>query len=253
MTQKDKAELFRSLHQKGDPIVLYNIWDAGGAKAVTVAGAKAVATGSWSVADAHGYADGEEIPLDLLAIVAKRIVETVDVPVSIDFEGCYSVDPDGVEINVGHILDTGVVGINFEDQVVGGEGMYSQEDQAARIAAAKRAGDNKDVPFVINARTDLFLKNLDESTHTGLISEAKDRAAAYAEAGAGSFFVPWLKDPELIADICENVSLPVNVMMRPGMPNIATLSSLGVARISYGPGPYRKYVASLTDQFKGLK
>ncbi|MEO0362973.1 MAG: isocitrate lyase/phosphoenolpyruvate mutase family protein, partial [Pseudomonadota bacterium] len=145
-----KATLFRSLHKPGAPLVLYNVWDAGGAKSLVDAGAPAVATGSASVAWAHGYGDGEEAPLELVLTVASRIAAAVDAPVTIDFEGAYAAEPDGVEANVARLAAIGVVGMNFEDQVVGGEGLHPIETQAARIGAARRgAGED----FFVNART----------------------------------------------------------------------------------------------------
>lgn len=138
MSQADKAKQFAALHKKGEPIVLYNIWDAGTAQAATKAGAKAVATGSASVAAAHGYGDGEEIPLSLVEIIASRIAESVDVPFSLDFEGAYADSAADVKENAARIIKTGAVGVNFEDQKVQGAGLYSVDEQCARIAAFGR-------------------------------------------------------------------------------------------------------------------
>lgn len=209
MTQARRALDFTQLHVPGQPLVLYNIWDAGGAKAVAKAGAKAIATGSWSVAAAQGYGDGQKIPLDLLLQIVARITETVELPVTIDFEGCYAEAPESVAANVSRVIEAGAIGINFEDQIVGGEGLHPMEAQCGRIAAARRAAGTAEVPLFINARTDLFLKEKDDSKHEGLMAEAKERAAAYAEAGASGFFVPGLTDPALIRNVCEAVSLPV--------------------------------------------
>ena len=104
-TQNEKAELFRKLHVKGDPLILFNIWDAGSAKAVQEAGAKAIATGSWSVAAANGYDDGQQMPLELAIANLERIVATVDPPVTIDLEGGRATDklvPEGIEGRVAH-------------------------------------------------------------------------------------------------------------------------------------------------------
>ncbi len=248
MNQKQKAEAFFALHRKGDPVILYNVWDAGSAKAVAGAGAKAIASGSWSVAAAGGYADGQAIPLPALLDVARAIVAATDLPVSIDFEGAYAVDPDAVALNVAQVADTGAIGINFEDQVVGGNGLHPIELQARRIRAIRQMADRRDLPFFINARTDLFLKEGDAAKHGGLVPAAIERGLAYAEAGANGFFVPWLADPELIGRICEAVPLPVNVMMKPGAPDAKTLAKAGVARISYGPGPYRAMIDWLGKQ-----
>ncbi|MEM8755082.1 MAG: isocitrate lyase/phosphoenolpyruvate mutase family protein [Pseudomonadota bacterium] len=229
-----KAALFRSLHKPAAPLVLYNVWDAGGAKSLVDAGAPAVATGSASVAWAHGYDDGEEVPLELVLTVASRIAASVDAPVTIDFEGAYAAEPDGVEANVARLAATGVVGMNFEDQVVGGEGLHPIETQAARIGAARRgAGED----FFVNARTDLFLKSKPEE-HAGLVGAALERAAAYAEAGADGFFVPLLTSPDLVAEVAERSPLRINVMARGDMASPAAAAKLGVARVSYGPAPY---------------
>lgn len=252
MTQIDKAKAFKALHRKGDPVVLYNIWDAGSAKAVAESGARALATGSWSVAAANGYGDGQKIPMNLLVDVARSIVAATDLPVSIDFEGVYSDKADEAARNVAGIVEIGAVGINFEDQVVGGSGLYTIEAQAARIKAIRAMADGKGIPFFINARTDLFLKVSDDARHPPLVDEAIERAAAYAEAGADGFFVPWLSNPDLIKRVCDAVPLPVNVMMRAGIADVKTLAGLGVARISYGPGPYRAMIEWLKGQASGV-
>ena len=252
MSQADKARQFADLHVPGSPVVLYNIWDAGSAKAIADAGAKAVATGSWSVAAAHGYSDGQAIPIDLALQVISRIVETVDLPVSLDFEGGYAESPEGIEANIARVLETGAIGINFEDQVVGGSGLHPVEAQSANITAARRAADSAGIPFFINARTDLFLKQKDRAKHGELIAEAKDRAAAYAEAGASGFFAPGLADPDLIGGLCETSSLPVNIIMFDGVPAVDMLASLGVARVSYGPRPYVWAMADVAERFRGI-
>ncbi|PDV89300.1 phosphonomutase [Rhizobium sp. H4] len=248
MNQTEKAKAFHALHQKGNPIVLYNIWDAGTAKAVAEAGAKALATGSWSVAAAHGYADGEKLPMSVLVETAKFIADFVDLPLSVDFEGAYSAEPAGAAANVARLVEAGAVGINFEDRVVAGEGLYPVESQAARIRAIRGMADGKDIPFFINARTDLFLAESDLAKHAGLVDEAIERGRAYAAAGGNGFFVPGLIDPGLIEKICAASSLPVNVMMRAGAPDVKTLARLGVGRISYGPGPYRSMMDKLKQE-----
>ena len=252
MTQSAKATNFAALHVAGDPLVLYNIWDAGSAKAMADAGASAIATGSWSVAAAQGYGDGEKLPLELLLEIAGRIVAATDLPVSIDFEGGYARAPKQLADNIRRLLETGAVGINFEDQIVGGDGLYGIDEQAERIAAIRAVADQAKVPLFINARTDLFLKEKDASKHTGLIEQAIERAGRYAAAGASGFFAPGLSDPNLIAQICAAVSLPVNVMRLGSSPSRADLNALGVARISAGPAPYRTMIAELTARFKAL-
>src|SRR5580704_9929197 len=112
MSQSGKAKEFAALHIKGTPLVLYNAWDAGSAKAIVDAGAKAVATSSWSVAAAQGYKDGEVMPLALAEGIAARIASTVDVAVTVDFEGGYSEDDGELANNISRLLEFGVIGIN---------------------------------------------------------------------------------------------------------------------------------------------
>lgn len=247
MTYRDRAHAFAALHQPGTPVVLYNIWDAGSAKAVADAGAVALATGSWSVAAAQGFGDGEEIPLDLLMEISARIVSSSDLPLTVDFEGGFATDPATLTANARRLVETGAVGINFEDQIVGGEGLHSVEDQAARVAAMRAA----DADYFINARTDLFLKQRDATQHAGLVEAALIRAEAYAKAGASGFFVPGLTDADLIAQITKAAPLPVNVMMRPSM-TLSDMAAAGVARASYGPGPYVKAMQQVAEAFKAL-
>lgn len=248
MNQADKARAFAALHVKGDPLVLYNIWDAGTARAVAAAGARAVATGSWSLAAAHGYEDGERIPLGLVATVVARIAATVDLPVSVDVEGGYGTTAEQLSGTVETIVGTGAVGINLEDQVVGGDGLYGVAEQAGRIAAIRGAADRIGVPLFVNARTDLFLKESDRSRHAALLAAAKERATAYAGAGASGFFAPGLADPELIAGLCAASPLPVNIMTGEGVPGRDVLADCGVARISHGPFPYIAAMRWLQEQ-----
>ena len=241
--QNEKAEFFADLHNPGDPIILFNIWDPGSAKAVAEAGAKAIATGSWSVAAAYGYADGQALPLDLEIDNIRRIVESVALPVTLDFEGGYAESPEDLKANIARVIEAGAIGINFEDQIVGGEGLYSIEQQAARIRAVREAADGADVALFINARTDVFLKSLAGPHTQDHVDEAIARAKAYAAAGASGLFAPGLRDAELIRDLCRRSPLPVNIMVMPDAPsNSAEMAALGVARISYGPGPYRKMI-----------
>lgn len=244
MTQADKARLLTSLHRPGDPLILYNAWDAGSARTVAEAGAKAIATGSASVAAAHGCHDAEALPLELALANAARVVEAVELPVTIDFEGAYAVAPDAVAANMARLARTGAVGCNFEDQVIGGEGLHAVEAQAARIRAA-RAAVGPD--FFINARTDIFLKAKPEAHDIAKVDEALERARAYAEAGASGFFVPGLIDLDLLARVCTASPLPVNFMAFPGAPEAAAVAAAGVARISHGPFPYKLAMKALKD------
>lgn len=245
--QLDHARRFAALHVKGRPFVLYNIWDAGSAKAVREAGASAIATGSWSVAAASGFDDGEKMPLELVLANLQRIVAAVDVPVSLDFEGGYARDPRAIADNVVRVIHAGAVGINFEDQIIGGDRLYPIGEQADRIRAARTAADRAGMPLFINARVDLFLKSPASAHHETLVDEALQRGAAYASAGASGVFFPGVVDARLIGELCAGSSLPVNVISKPGVPSNQELARLGVARISHGPFPYRQMIATLKD------
>lgn len=236
MSQAEKAAAFAKLHVKGSPVLLYNAWDAGSARAIEAAGAKAIATSSWSVAAAQRYSDGEDIPLDVALAIVERIAASIQVPLTVDFEGGYSDDDSALAENIGRLLDRGAIGINFEDRVVKGTGLYDIDRQARRIATIRAAAEKRRIPLFINARTDLFLNR--GGQHSAEIGAALDRARLYADAGASGFFVPGLEDEALIGRIVEGSPLPVNVMVMEGVPANDRLAALGVARISYGPIPY---------------
>jgi len=241
------AETFKSLHIKSDPVVLFNVWDAGTAAIVQSAGAAAIATGSWPVAAAQGYEDGEKIPLELMLENLRRVVGAVDLPVSSDIEGAYSVAPKGVADTVVQVVQAGAVGINFEDQIVGGDGLHDIDVQTARVAAARDGADQAGSNIFINARTDLFLKAKPEE-HADLLDEALTRAHAYAGAGGDGFFAPALTDEGLIKQLCADCPLPVNILALPHAPSASILADLGVARISHGPVPYKKMAAWFVEQ-----
>ena len=242
-----KSDLFQSLHVKSDPLVLYNVWDAGTAAIVQAAGAKAIATGSWPVATAHGYEDGEKIPLELMLDNLRRIVATVDLPVSCDIEGGYSPRAKGVADMAEQVVRAGAIGFNFEDQIVGGDGLHDITVQSARIAGARDGADKAGTNIFINARTDLFLKAKPED-HGAHLPEALERAHAYAAVGANGFFAPGLTDESLIRQLCADCPLPVNILALPHAPAAAVLADLGVARISHGPVPYKKMAAWFEEQ-----
>ncbi|WP_085906493.1 isocitrate lyase/PEP mutase family protein [Kiloniella majae] len=249
---QEKASTFRNLHKKGDPLVLYNIWDPGTAKIAAGAGAPAIATGSWSVAEAFGFPDGEKLPRDLAMENINRICNSVDVPVSLDLEAGYGTTPEQVAQSVALAGQNGAVGVNFEDQIIDGEGLYSVEDQVARVSAARKASNALDVPLFINARTDIFLKASVSDDKRKLLEEVIVRGQAYADAGADGFFVPGLIDANLIKELCEKCPLPVNIMMMSGCPSIRELTALGVARISHGPGPFRAAMAMIEKDCSAL-
>ena len=238
-----KFETFAALHVPGDPVVLYNIWDVGSALAVVKAGAKGLATGSHPVGDASGFGDAEQVPLDFVFANAGRIADAIDpLPLTVDFEGAYSDDPEEGGRNVARLKETGAVGCNFEDQRVGEEGIHPLEFQVRRIEAIRRAvGDD----FFINARTDLFLKVKEQDD--SLIEHVIERGKAFADAGASGFFVPRLADPRQVERVVREVPLPLNLIAFPGAPPKAEWVVAGVARISHGPFPHRALMEQRTE------
>jgi 2-methylisocitrate lyase-like PEP mutase family enzyme len=245
--QAEKAQKFADLHVKGDPLIIFNAWDAGTAAAVTEVGAKAVATGSYAVALANGYADGENVPLKFVLKNLERIVATVELPVSLDFEGGYAIEPEPLGKNIEQVIKAGAIGINFEDRVVNGEGLYPIDQQCERIRAIRQASDASGIPLFINARADVVLP-LPTDQHTAShLDQLIERARAYAEAGASGFFAPGLVNPDLIGKLCEASPLPVNILFWPGVPSSKELASLGVARISYGGGTYRTAMGAFKE------
>ena len=242
-----KFDDFVKLHVPGNPLVLFNAWDPGSAAAVAKSGAKAIATGSASVSMANGFGDGQEVPLDLALANAERIVRSVELPVTVDFEGGYAEEVEILAENGSRLAATGAIGCNFEDQVVGTDRLYAIEDQAARLAALRKGvGDT----FFINLRTDLFLKAPAESHDAELADQAIERGRAYADAGANGFFIPGLADLSLVEKICGMVRLPVNAMHLPGGPTRAQWASAGIARVSHGPFPFMAMQDWLTSEAK---
>jgi 2-methylisocitrate lyase-like PEP mutase family enzyme len=236
-TQHEKAARFRALHIAGRPLVLFNVWDPGSAKAVTEAGAAALATGSWSVAKANGFGDGEKIPLDLAIDNLARIVAATTLPVSADIESGYGKDPEAVYRTVERTVKAGAVGCNLEDSFPETGKLRGLPEQVLRIEAARKAA-NAVPEYFINARSDVFFQKPAEAHDVAMIEETLERAHAYAAAGADGLFAPGLVDEALIAKLAAASPLPLNVMVSDRTPNLRSLANAGVARVSHGPGPY---------------
>ena len=242
----DQTAIFRALHVPGDPLVLFNIWDAGSAKAVARAGAKAIATGSFGVAESQGFADGEGFPLERAIEVAKSVIGSVDVPVTFDLESGYGVDNAGVKRSAELAFAAGAAGINLEDRMPGETALLPVSEAAERVAAAVSSG------LFVNARTDIYRGLKPENYGQHLIDTVLERAEAYAKAGAGGLFVPFLGDHDAIKSICAGSPLPVNILWGPGRGTKAELAALGVARISYGHGPWAAAMNWLSDQAEAV-
>ena len=240
----EKIKAFGDLHIPGKPLILYNIWDAGSAKVVADAGAKAIATGSWGVACSLGFKDGETLPLDAALENLQRVISVTDLPVTIDMEAGYGADAAAVGASVVNAASAGAVGINLEDKDPVTRLLFETVEAAARIKAAAESG------LWINARTDVFIVTPKDAHDAALADTVIERAKAYADAGANSLFVPFVYDAALIARLCENSPLPVNILVGEGIPDIKALAALGVARISHGHGPWAKAMQDLGEAAK---
>jgi 2-methylisocitrate lyase-like PEP mutase family enzyme len=233
MEQKEqaaKAEAFRALHQGPHLLLLPNAWDAMSARIIAESGFPAIATTSGGVSWALGYADGEAAPWDEIVAATGRMARAVEVPVTADIEAGFGDTPEAVACSIGDIIQVGAVGVNLEDGLRGSVPIRTVEDAAARIHAAREAARAAGVPIVINARTDLYLKNIgDEAAR---FDEAVARARAYLAAGADCFYPISLRDPATIGRLTKAVGAPVNINVRAGHPNVAELEALGVRRAS---------------------
>lgn len=238
----NQIEAFAAMHVPGDPLILVNIWDAGSAKAVAAAGARALATGSYGVAGAHGRDDGEDFPLDDAVANLERILAVTDLPVSIDMESGYGGDPAAVGASIDRVRSAGAAGINMEDRLPGEQQLLPIPQAQARYRAAADTG------IFVNARCDIF-RGVDAAADKGpLVAAALERARAYADAGAASFFVPFLADPRTIEAICKSSPLPVNILRSSNASTHEQLAALGVARISHGHQPWAAAMQWLKDE-----
>ena len=244
---QQKADRFGRLHQPGNPLLLCNIWDAGSAKAVEAAGAAALATSSWSLAAAHGYKDGEQLPRETLLTAVRAIARCTELPLSVDIESGYGPAPADVRRTVELTIEAGAIGCNLEDSHPADGTLRSIPEQVERIRQARKGAEAAGIGYFINARCDLFFTKAASEDPESLMQAAIERVSAYADAGATGFFVPGLVREDLIAELAGRKRLPINVMLGDMASPIDTFSKLGVARISYGPAPYLAAMNALGD------
>ncbi|HEU5450394.1 MAG TPA: isocitrate lyase/phosphoenolpyruvate mutase family protein, partial [Terriglobales bacterium] len=234
-------ETLRALHRSGPPLLLINVWDVAGARIVEELGYPALATSSAAIANALGYADGQQIRRDEMLAVVARIAAAVKVPVTADMEAGYGSTPEAMADTVRAMLAAGAVGLNLED--VENEKFVPLERQVAKIRALREAGAAAGVPLVINARTDVYLHpGCPESND---YDEAVRRTKAFRAAGADCVFVPGLVDLALIQRLLRHSPGPINILATPKAPPLRQLFDAGVRRISTGSGPYRAAMAML--------
>ncbi|MGC0155057.1 isocitrate lyase/PEP mutase family protein [Chromobacterium vaccinii] len=233
-----RARTFRRLHQTGRPLLLPNVWDALSARVFEQAGFPALATSSAAVAWSLGYRDGGELPREELVAAVARIARVLQAPLSVDLEDGFGGSPEAVADTVAAVIRAGAAGVNLEDGRRDAAGRFclrGADEMRERLRAARAAADALDAPIFINARTDLFLHG--EGPAEAHFDETLARARLYLDGGADGVFPIGLSDPALLARLCGAVAAPVNVAATAGLPGLAELSALGVARVSTAIGP----------------
>jgi len=233
--QTAKFRHFQQLHNSGKLLILPNIWDSLGALLLEELGYPAVATASFSVAMTNGYDDGENISFDHLVSILKRIAGNVAIPVTADIESGFAQDESHLEKNIEQLLQTGIVGINFEDSDKKTHSLLPLELQCQRIMLIKKVSERSRVPLFINARTDVYTKGKEFITSRARLEETIKRGLAYKDAGADCFFPLAMHDRDEIKKTVKLLQMPINIIITPGVPDLNVLEEMGVARVSLGP------------------
>lgn len=250
-TQRDRARRFLEMHRSGT-LVLPNAWDAASAVVIAEAGAVAIATTSSGVSWSYGVPDGEALGRDDAIAAVARVARAVSVPVTADVEAGYGASAADVAATVEAALDAGAVGANLEDRSHGGaEPLRPVDEQCARLAAAREAASRRGIPFVLNARTDVFLVAVGDPGERE--ERVLERAGRYRDAGADCLFVPGVVDLEVIARLVARSPLPLNVLLAPAAgPTLRQLAEAGVRRISVGSTLARVALLAVRDATRQL-
>jgi len=228
---KERAERLLALHQPGNPVVLPTVWDAWSARLAVDAGFAALTVGSHPVADSVGKADQEGMTYDDVVTRVKQITAAVDVPVSVDIESGYAESP---TILITGLLEAGAVGLNIEDTVHSEGGrLRSSSEHAELVGALRKAADATGVHVVINARTDLFLRQ--DGDESDRVDRAIERLKEAAAAGADALYPVGRHDPDTLRRLATELPLPINAIALPDQDDPASFGPLGVGRISFGP------------------
>lgn len=245
-SQKEKAEIFLSFHQSNKILLLPNIWDPIGARILQAKGFPAIATASAAISASLGYKDGEKIRFSTHLEILKRIVDSVEIPVTADIESGYASDVPTLKENINMLLDTGAAGINLEDNA-GKEGVLrSIDEQADRISAVRETADRRGIHLVINARTDCFLGKQKQS-NSELIDEAIKRSKRYLSAGADCFYPVGVLDLETVKTLRKEIKHPINILGSAQSVPLKTLQEIGINRVSFGPFIFRSVLKMFSD------
>jgi 2-methylisocitrate lyase-like PEP mutase family enzyme len=228
---KQRAEALLALHQPGNPVVLPTVWDAWSARLAVDAGFAALTVGSHPLADSVGKADQEGMTFDDVVARVKQITAAVDVPVSVDIESGYGESPTRL---ITGLLEAGAVGLNIEDTVHSEGGrLRSSSEHAGLVGALRKAADEAGVHVVINARTDLFLRQ--DGDESDRVDRAIARLKEAAAAGADSLYPVGFHDPDTLRRLATELPLPINAIALPDQSDPASFGPAGVGRISFGP------------------
>jgi len=251
---QSRCALLRSLHTPGEPLLLPNAWDVATARAVVAAGFPVVATTSLGVAASLGYDDHEGAPSDEMLAAAARIARGVDVPVTVDAEAGYGMDPAEV---VAALRTAGAAGCNLEETDHAAGVVRDRDERAAWLAAVRAAASADDYPLVINARVDLFLgpylAGADPGSQIGLVPEAVARANTYLDAGADCVYPIALWEPDALNLFMSEVEAPVNISRVPQLQSLQEVAALGVARVSWAVFLFLDAMTHFGEQLASLR
>ena len=252
ISQAEFGRQFLELHRGPKILVLPNAWDAASARIFEEAGFAAIATTSAGVAFSLGYPDGEQIPRQEMLAAVRRVAGAVRVPVTADVEAGFGSTPEEVADTAREVIAAGAVGMNLEDGVEGRPDYLADlSRQKEIIQAILEAARSASVPFVLNARTDIFLYGIGPAETR--LARAIERLNAYRLAGAQSLFAPGVKDGETIARLARELAGPLNILATVGTPPVTELQRLGVARVTVGSGPMRATLGFLQRMARELR
>lgn len=234
--------IFKALHHTDKLFLLPNAWDARSAQLFQQQGFSAIGTSSAAVATSLGYADGEGMPLDEYLLIIKRIIASVSIPVTVDFEMGYANTPEAIYANLQQLIALGVAGINLEDSLVkdSQRTLRPYKDFAATLQYIKKKLAADKLSLFINVRCDTYLLDVPDKQ-----VETLTRLKAYETAGADGILLPCIGEESDITAAVSHTILPLNVMCIPGLPDLATLNKLGVKRASMGPFLFNKVYSSI--------
>lgn len=254
MSQAAKAQILLTLHNNGKLLILPNVWNPIGARMLESKSFPAVATASAAIAESLGYSDGEQLKLDSMLDMIARIVRSVNVPVTADIEAGYSDSISGLQENISRLLDTGAVGINFEDSWDDSAHLRPIPEQVERIQAVRAVAEKRGIPLVINARADSFFAE-GFSSLEDRIEDVITRANAYLKAGADCIYPIGASDKETLKVLRQRINAPINVLASAKTASLKELQEIGINRVSFGPYVFRSLLAkesAMYDEFNNL-